>query len=205
MLVVGLTGSIGMGKSTAAQRFKARGIAVFDADAEVHRLYAGPLAADIERLFPGTVCDGAVDRAKLAEALVAEPSRFGELEAIVHPKVRESERAFLQKELDDGAQMAVLEIPLLLEKGGEDSVDAIVLVTASRETQRARVLERSGMTEEKFQAIAARQLGEAEKSARADFIVDTNGSVDKCNSQIDVIITKLPALSATAYETFWRD
>jgi dephospho-CoA kinase len=205
MLVVGLTGSIGMGKSTAAERFKARGIAVFDADTEVHRLYAGPLVADIETVFPGSVCDGAVDRAKLAQALIAEPSRFGELEAIVHPKVREAERAFLQKEFEDGAQMAVLEIPLLLEKGGEDSVDAIVLVTASRETQRSRVLERAGMTEEKFQAIAERQLGEAEKSALADFIVDTSGSVENCYSQIDVIITKLPALSATAYETFWRD
>ncbi len=205
MLIVGLTGSIGMGKSTAAARFRARGISVFDADAEVHRLYAGPLAAEIERAFPGSLTDGAVDRAKLSELLIAAPHRFKELEAIVHPRVHDAERGFLQAEHAHGAALAVLEIPLLFEAGRDEHVDAIVVVTASPEVQRQRVLTRAGMTDAKFEAVVARQLPEAEKKVRADFVVDTDKSVENCNSQIDVIITKLPALSATAYEQFWRD
>lgn len=205
MRVVGLTGSIGMGKSTAAARFRARGIAVFDADAEVHRLYAGPLAEEIEKAFPGSLTNGAVDRAKLTEHLLAAPHRFKELEAIVHPRVHEAERKFLQAEYHHGSELAVLEVPLFLEAGRDEHVDAIIVVTASREVQRARVLARAGMTDEKFETVVARQLSEAEKQIRADFVVDTSGSVENCNSQIDVVITKLPALSATAYEQFWRD
>lgn len=205
MLVVGLTGSIGMGKSTAAARFRARGIGVFDADAEVHRLYAGPLAAEIEKAFPGSLTDGVVDRAKLVEHLLAAPGRFEELEAIVHPRVHAAERKFLQDEQAHGAALAVLEIPLFLEAGRDEHVDAIVVVTASPDIQRQRVLARAGMTDAKFEAVVGRQLPEAEKRSRADFVVDTSGSVENCNSQIDVIITKLPALSATAYEQFWRD
>lgn len=205
MLVVALTGSIGMGKSTAAARFRARGISVFDADAEVHRLYQGPLAQKIERAFPGTVSDGVVDRGKLSERLVAEPGRFKDLEAIVHPCVYEAERKFLQDEHANGAAMAVLEVPLFLEAGRDEYVDAIVVVTASQEIQRERVLARAGMTDAKFDAVVARQLPEAEKKARADFVVDTSGSIESCNSQIDVIIAKLMPLSATAYNEFWRD
>jgi dephospho-CoA kinase len=205
MLVVGLTGSIGMGKSTAAARFRARGISVFDADAEVHRLYAGPLAEDIERAFPSSLTEGAVDRAKLSEHLVAAPHRFKELEAIVHPRVREAERQFLQAEHAQGASIAVLEVPLFLEADRDEHVDAIVVVTASPEVQRQRVLQRGAMTDVKFEAIVARQLPEEEKQARADFVVDTSGSVESCNSQIDVVIAKLMPLSATAYEAFWRD
>lgn len=205
MLVVGLTGSIGMGKSTAAARFRERGIAVFDADAEVHRLYAGPLAEEVEKAFPGSLTNGAVDRAKLSEHLIAAPHRFKELEAIVHPRVHEAERKFLKAEYDHGSALAVLEVPLFLEAGRDEHVDAIIVVTASREVQRERVLARAGMTDEKFEAVVARQLSEAEKQIRADFVVDTSGSVENCNSQIDVVITKLPALSATAYEQFWRD
>jgi dephospho-CoA kinase len=204
MRVVGLTGSIGMGKSTAAARFRARGIGVFDADAEVHRLYAGPLCDEIEAAFPGSLTDGIVDRAKLSEQLIAAPKRFKDLEAIVHPRVRDAERRFLQAEYGSGSSVAVLEVPLLLEAGRDDDVDAIVVVTASREVQQQRVLARPGMTEAKFEAVLARQLPEAEKRGRADFVVDTSGSIENCNSQIDVIITKLPALSATAYERFWR-
>ena len=199
MLVVGLTGSIGMGKSTAAARFRARGIGVFDADAEVHRLYAGPLADEIEKAFPGSCTGGAVDRTKLSEQLIAAPHRFKELEAIVHPRVHEAERHFLQAENAHGA-----EVPLFLEVGRDAHVDAIVVVTASAEVQRQRVLARAGMTEAKFEAVVARQLPEAEKRARADFVVDTSGSVESCNSQIDIIITRLLPLSATAYEQFWR-
>ncbi|HML29484.1 MAG TPA: dephospho-CoA kinase [Hyphomicrobium sp.] len=205
MLVVGLTGSIGMGKSTAAARFRARGVSVFDADAEVHRLYAGPLAEEIEKAFPGSLTDGAVDRAKLAEHVIADPNRFKELEAIVHPRVHEAERKFLQAEYENGSALAVLEVPLFLEAGRDEHVDAIVVVTASPEVQRQRVLARAGMSDAKFETVVARQLSEAEKRLRADFVVDTSGSIENCNSQIDVIITKLPALSATAYERFWRD
>lgn len=205
MLVVGLTGSIGMGKSTAAARFRARGISVFDADAEVHRLYAGPMASEIERAFPGSLSDGVVDRAKLSEHLLAAPHRFKALEAIVHPHVHDAERRFLQEEFRNGASMAVLEVPLFFEAGRDEHVDAIVVVTASPEVQRRRVLARSGMTDAKFEAVVARQLPEAEKQARADFVVDTSGSVENCHSQIDVIIAKLMPLSATAYEQFWRD
>ena len=204
MLVVGLTGSIGMGKSTAAARFRERGIAVFDADAEVHRLYAGPLNDEIERAFPGSVTGQTVDRSKLAEQLLANPSRFKDLEAIVHPRVEEAERRFLQDEKAHDAAMAVLEIPLLLERDRDEYVDAIVVVTASPEIQRARVLSRPGMTEAKFEAVVSRQLPEAEKQSRADFVVDTNGSIENCNSQIDRIISKLLPLSATAYDEFWR-
>lgn len=205
MLVVGLTGSIGMGKSTAAARFRERGIAVFDADAEVHRLYAGPLAEDVEKAFPGSLTNGVVDRAKLSQHLIAAPHRFKDLEAIVHPHVHAAERKFLQAEYEHGSTLAVLEIPLFLESGRDEHVDAIIVVTASPEVRRERVLARQGMTDEKFEAVVARQLSEAEKQIRADFVVDTSGSVENCNSQIDVVITKLPALSATAYEQFWRD
>jgi len=204
MLVVGLTGSIGMGKSTAAARFRARGISVFDADAEVHRLYAGPLNDEIERAFPGSITGQVVDRSKLAEQLIADPKRFKDLEAIVHPRVHEAERRFLQDEKTHGAGMAVLEIPLFFEGGRDEHVDAIVVVTASPELQRERVLARAGMTDARFEAVVARQLPEDEKQARADFVVDTNGSVENCNSQIDRIITKLLPLSATAYDKFWR-
>lgn len=204
MLVVGLTGSIGMGKSTAAARFRARGISVFDADAEVHRLYAGPLNDEIERAFPGSVAGGVVDRGKLAAQLVADSHRFKDLEAIVHPHVHEAERRFLQDEKTHGAVMAVLEIPLFFEGGRDEHVDAIVVVTASPELQRERVLARAGMTDARFEAVVARQLPEDEKQSRADFVVDTNGSVESCNSQIDRIITKLLPLSATAYDKYWR-
>lgn len=204
MLVVGLTGSIGMGKSTAAAQFRERGIAVFDADAEVHRLYAGPLNDEIERTFPGSVTAGTVDRGKLTEQLVANPSRFKDLEAIVHPHVHQAGRRFLQEEKAHGAAMAVLEIPLLFERGRDEYVDAIVVVTASPELQRERVLSRAGMTDAKFEAVVARQLPEDEKQSRADFVVDTNGSIENCNSQIDRVITKLLPLSATAYDKFWR-
>lgn len=204
MLVVGLTGSIGMGKSTAAARFRAHGINVFDADAEVHRLYAGPLAPEIERAFPGSVKDGKVDRTKLSARLVAEPQSFKRLEAIVHPRVRDGERRFLQTEHARGAPMAVLEVPLLFEAGGDGTVDIKIVVSAAREVQRQRVLQRPGMTDAKFETVVARQVPEPEKRARADFVVETSGTVENCNSQIDAIITKLESRDGDAYERFWR-
>ncbi len=204
MLVVGLTGSIGMGKSTAAARFRDHGIEVFDADAEVHRLYAGPLAPDIERAFPGSLTDGKVDRAKLSARLVAEPHGFKRLESIVHPRIREGERGFLQAEYARGARMAVLEVPLLFEAGGYRTVDVRIVVSAPSDIQRQRVLQRPEMTAAKFETVVARQIPEPEKRARADFVVDTSGTVENCNSQIDTIITKLQAIRGDAYDRFWR-
>lgn len=205
MLIIGLTGSIGMGKSTAAARFRERGIAIFDADAEVHRLYAGPLAADIERAFPGSTAEGKVDRARLSAVLVKHPHGFKKLESIVHPQIRASERRFIQSEHARGAAMAVLEVPLLFEAGGSDNVDVRVVVSASPETQRQRVLSRVGMSETKLETIVRRQLPEAEKRERADFVVDTNGTIENCHRQIDDLIAKLADWTGDAYDRFWRD
>ena len=145
MLIVGLTGSIGMGKSTAAAHLRARGFPVFDADAEVHRLYAGGKAVElIERAFPGTTAGGVIDRAKLSAALLAQPQRFADLEAIVHPLVRDAERAFLRDAKARGIEVAVLEIPLLFETGADKLVDVSVVVSAKPEVQRERLLKRPG-------------------------------------------------------------
>jgi dephospho-CoA kinase len=203
MLIIGLTGSIGMGKSTAAAYFKDRGIAVCDADAEVHKLYAGTAAPLIETAFPGTTGPEGVDRAKLAAALLRDPTGFKRLESIVHPLVREAERAFLKAEKDRGARMTVLEIPLLLETGGNANVDVVVVVSASAEAQRERVLRRPGMTPEKLDQIRSRQMPDEEKRKRAHFVVDTSGSLADTQAQIDVVLASLETWPATAYARAW--
>jgi dephospho-CoA kinase len=204
MLVVGLTGSIGMGKSTAAARFRDHGVAVFDADAEVHRLYDGPLAAAVEGAFPGVTVNGRVDRAELSRALLAEPAGFKRLEALVHPAVRAAERAFLQSEYGRGAKIAVLEVPLLFEGGGDALVDAVVVVSAEGDVQRRRVLSRSGMTDQKLARLLQRQTPDADKRQRADFVVDTSGSVADCDAQIDAILPMLANHRAEAYAAHWQ-
>jgi dephospho-CoA kinase len=203
MLIVGLTGSIGMGKSTVAAHFRRQGIAVCDADAEVHKLYAGAAVPAIEAAFPGTTEAGKVDRQKLAAALLDNPAGFKRLEAIVHPMVVAAERAFLQADLARGAPMAVLEIPLLLETGGEKRVDVVVVVSAPADKQRERVMQRPGMTEEKLAQIVARQMPDAEKRARADFVVDTGGSFAETEAQVDRIIESLKGREGTAFVTAW--
>ena len=203
MLIVGLTGSIGMGKSTAAAQFRARGVPVFDADAAVHALYDGPLADAIEAAFPGTVTAGKVDRAKLSAALIAAPHRFKDLEAIVHPRVRALQKTFLAGQAGRGETLAVLEIPLLFEGVAAASVDVTVVVSAERNTQRSRVLARPGMTAQKLDALLSRQLDDAEKRRRADFVVDTSGSVESCNAQIDAILLKLAARQGSAFARCW--
>jgi len=203
MLVVGLTGSIGMGKSTAAARFRELGIAVCDADAEVHKLYEGPAVAAIEAAFPGSTANGKVDRHKLAQQLIADASLFARLEAIVHPLVQEAERQFLRAEAARGAQMAVLEIPLLLEGGGHGRVDVVVVVSAPAHMQRERVLARPGMSLEKLEQILARQLHDTEKRARADFIVDTGGSIAESAAQVDKIVESLQGRRGEAYAKHW--
>jgi dephospho-CoA kinase len=203
MLVVGLTGSIGMGKSTAAQRFRECGFAVFDADAEVHKLYGGPLAADIEAAFPGTTTKAGVDRSKLSALLLADPDLFKQLERIVHPRLRSGQRTFLHQEHRRGATLAVLEIPLLFESGAEKMIDVTVVVSTAEQVQRTRVLARSGMTPEKLDRLLSRQMPDREKRAKAHFVVDTGGSLDDCNAQVDAIISQIEALSAHAYTQFW--
>lgn len=191
MLILGLTGSIGMGKSTAAKRLEKNGLAVFDADAEVHRLYSGEAAALIEAAFPGTVRDGEVDRDRLAAAVVGDEAAIARLQAIVHPLVRRSERAFLLREHERGADMAVLEIPLLFETGAEAWVDVTLVVSAPEAIQRERVLARPGMSEEKFARLLANQMPDAEKRERADFVVDTSGPIEETGKKIDAIVDSL--------------
>src|SRR5512145_3332104 len=199
MLIVGLTGSIGMGKSTVAERFRRHGIAVCDADAEVHKLYEGPAVPAIEAAFPGTTQAGKVDRQRLAQALIANPEGFKRLEAIVHPLVFAAERAFLHAEAAKGAAVAVLEIPLLLETGGEARVDVVVVCSAPADMQRARVLQRPNMTLAKLDQVLARQMPDAEKRTRADFIVDTGGTLAETDAQVDNIVESLRGRSGTAF------
>lgn len=201
--IIGLTGSIGMGKSTAAARFRALGIAAFDADAEVHRLYAGSLVPAIEAVFPGTTANGEVDRTRLSAVLLAAPNRFKDLEAIVHPRIRAEQRAFLKREAESGSTNAVLEIPLLFESGLNAFVDVTVVVSAGEKAQRARVLGRPGMTPEKLDALLARQTPDAEKRSRADFVVDTSRTIEACNAQIDVIVSELEKVTPRAYLAHW--
>jgi dephospho-CoA kinase len=188
MVVLGLTGSLGMGKSTTARFFAEAGVPVFDADAAVHRLYAGEAAAAIEAAFPGTAGEHGVDRAKLAQAVVGDPAGLARLEAIIHPLVRREELRFIDEVDKAGAPVAVLDIPLLFETGRASLVDAVVVVSAPPEVQRARAFERPGMTEEKFGALLAKQMPDEEKRRRADFIVDSSRSYDSARTQVHAIL-----------------
>jgi dephospho-CoA kinase len=188
MIVLGLTGSIGMGKSTVGDFFAEGGVPVYDADAEVHRLYAGDAAPLIEAAFPGTSKDGAVDRARLAERVIGDPAALKRLEAIVHPLVRRAEEQFLAAAEAAGAPVAVVNIPLLFETGGDKRCDAVVVVSAPAEMQRARVMGRPGMSEEKFAGLLAKQMPDAEKRRRADFVVDTSADFDSTRMQIRAIL-----------------
>lgn len=203
-LVIGLTGSVGMGKSTVAARLKALGIPVCDADAEVHALYEGAAVAPIEQAFPGTTADGRVDRQRLSKALLADPSGFKRLEAIVHPLVQAAERAFLHRAAAAGATLVVLEIPLLFETGGDARCDVTLVVSAPADVQRARVLARPGMTPEKLAAILSRQMPDAEKRRRADFLVDTGTTLAATEAEVDAIIGLLRDRSGTAFARHWR-
>jgi dephospho-CoA kinase len=193
MIVLGLTGSIGMGKSTVAAMFAEEGAPVFDSDATVHALYAkgGRAVAPVEAAFPGVAVDGAIDRAALSARVVGNAEAIGRLEAIVHPLVREAQLAFLQTQRDAGAEIVVLDIPLLLEGGGSTLVDAVVVVSAPAEIQRQRVLARPGMTAQKFEAILARQMPDAEKRARADFVIETGVSFDDTRAQVRALLDGL--------------
>ena len=193
MITVGLTGSIGMGKSTTAAMFAAEGVPVYDADAEVHALYAkgGAAVEPLEAAFPGVVVDGAVDRAKLSHQVVGKPDELKRLEAIVHPLVGESRIGFFQDAVAAGADIVILDIPLLFETGGEKRMDAVVVVTAPADLQRQRVLARPGMDEAKLDAILARQMADAEKRARAHFVIDTSLGLEHARIQVRDVLARL--------------
>ncbi|HVK92927.1 MAG TPA: dephospho-CoA kinase [Mycoplana sp.] len=191
MIVVGLTGSIGTGKSTTAAMFRELGVPVHDADATVHDLYRAEAVGPVGQAFPGVVVDGVVDRSALAAELASRPEGFARLEAIIHPLVRGREVAFLDGQRTAGAPFVVLDIPLLFETGGEKRVDKTVVVTCVPETQRSRVLARPGMTEEKFAMLLARQLPDAEKRARADFVVNTDDGLEEARKQVEQIVVTL--------------
>lgn len=191
MIILGLTGSIGMGKSTTARLFAEEDVPVHDADAAVHALYEGEAVPLVEAAFPGTTRDGKVDRALLAQTVVGNPDAMKRLEGIVHPLVARSRDRFLATARAAGASVAVLDIPLLFETGGEKLVDAVVVVSADADIQRRRVMERPGMTAEKFEALLAKQMPDAEKRRRADFIVDSGHGIEPARAQVREILKKV--------------
>ena len=191
MFVLGLTGSLGMGKSTTARFFAEEGVPVHDADAAVHRLYEGEAVPLIEAAFPGTTAGGKVDRDKLGKRVLGDAAALKKLEAIVHPLVRAAEERFLAEAARKGAKVALLDIPLLFETHGETRCDAVVVVSAPAEVQRARAFERPGMSEQKFQAMLAHQLPDAEKRARADFIVDSGQGFEPARAQVRDILRRV--------------
>ena len=189
--MLGLTGSIGMGKSATAAMFRALGVPVHDADLAVHALYRGRAAPLIEAAFPGTVADGVVDRGRLGAAVLGATDALRRLEGIVHPLVREDERRFLSAALLGRSRLVVLDVPLLFETGGAGKADAVVVVTAPAAVQRARVLARPGMSPEKFEALLAKQMPDAAKRVRAHFIVDTSGGFPRAAADVAAIVRAL--------------
>lgn len=202
MIVVGLTGSVGMGKSSTAAMFAEAGAPVYDADEEVRRLYApgGGAVAKVEAAFPGVVIDGAVDRGRLGDRVLGDPAALAKLNAIVHPLMGETRAEFFRRAREIGATIVVLDIPLLFETGGERHVDKVVVVSAPAELQRARVLGRPGMTPAKYDAILAAQIPDVEKRARADFVVDTSRDFDHARRQVRAIVNALRDGGEAAHE-----
>jgi dephospho-CoA kinase len=194
VVVIGLTGSIGMGKSTTAGFFADAGVPVYDADSAVHRLYAGEAVALVEAAFPGVSNREGIDRGELARRVVGDAEAMKRLERIIHPLVRREEERFLAEAQRAAAPVVVLDIPLLFEAGAAHRVDAIVVVTAPAEMQRERALSRPGMTEDKFQALLAKQMPDAEKRRRADFVVDTSQGFDSARRQVRAILQAAPGL-----------
>ena len=207
MIVLGLTGSIGMGKTTTAELFADAGVPVHSADTTVHALYAqgGAAVAAIEQAFPGVVRDGAVDRANLAKRIIGDDEAHRLLEALVHPLVAASRDGFFKEARASGSKVALLDIPLLFETGGEAVVDAVVVVSAPHALQRERVLARPGMTEEKFNALLSRQTPDAEKRARADFVVETGLGLEPARQQVKHILDTVLAPGWRPRRTRHRD
>lgn len=193
MIILGLTGSIGMGKSTTAEMFKELGVPVHDADASVHALYSGAAAPLIEAEFPGTAKDGVVDRKILGSHVIGNPQAMKKLEAIIHPMVAQLRDGFINTAKKNGKELVVLDIPLLFETGGEKNCDYVVVVSASLEEQKRRVMDRPDMTIEKFEKILSSQMPDAEKRKRADFVIDTSRGLDHARLQVKNIIAQLSA------------
>jgi dephospho-CoA kinase len=191
LIILGLTGSIGMGKSTTARMFIEEGIPVHDADEAVHRLYSGPAARLVEQEFPGTVVNGVVDRKRLSVAVLNHPEALRRLGRIIHPLVQADADAFVDRHRKAGTPLIVLDIPLLFETGGTDRVDSILVVTASPEVQRQRVMSRPGMTEAKFAAIVANQVADKDKRRNADFVIDTSAGLEIARREVRNIISTL--------------
>ena len=191
MIVLGLTGSIGMGKSTTARMFREAGVPVHDSDEAVHRLYAGTAVPLVEAAFPGTVINGEVDRKRLADRVLSDTDALRRLESIIHPLVRGDADAFLASHRENGTPLVVLDIPLLFETGGRHRVDKVVVVTADAAIQRARVLARPGMTEERLRSILARQVPDAEKRRQADFVIDTGLGMEAARAEVARIVAEL--------------
>jgi dephospho-CoA kinase len=196
MIILGLTGSIGMGKSTTARLFAEEGVPVHDADAAVHVLYEGEAVPLVEAAFPGTTEDGKVDRVRLGQAVVGNSEAMKRLEAVVHPLVARARDRFLAEARKAAAPVVVLDIPLLFETGGDKLVDAVVVVSAAPDIQRQRVMERPGMTAEKFEALLAKQMPDAEKRRRADYIVDSGHGIEQARAQVREILAKLAKMPA---------
>lgn len=190
-LRIGLTGSIGMGKSTTAQLFRDEGIAVFDSDAIVHELYQGAAVEPIAQIFPQVLENGIINRSKLAEIVIKNPQALKRVEEIVHPLVWSERDKFLKAHQEKGATLVVYDIPLLFEKGVDSSVDVIVVVSATSEAQKDRVLARPGMTVEKFETLKSKQMSDLEKRARADFIIDTSFGLEPTRLKVREIVEKL--------------
>ena len=201
MLLIGLTGSIGMGKSATAQMFRDEGVPVYDADAAVHALYdkGGEAVEPVGAAFPGAVRDGAVNRAALGDLVRGKPDEIKRLEAIIHPLVAGVQLDWLAERDSEGAPMVVLDIPLLYETGGDARVDVVVVVSAPAEVQRARVLERPGMTPDMFDFILSKQVPDAEKPTRADFIVETGRGFDHARTQVRAILKDLEGRTGTIW------
>ena len=195
MFILGLTGAVGMGKSTTAKFFAEEGVPVNDADAVVHQLYEGEATPLIEAAFPGTTAEGKVDREKLGARVIGDAAAIKKLESIVHPLVAAAREKFLADAERDGAPVAVLDIPLLFETGGDRRCDAVVVATAPADVQRTRVLSRPGMTEQKFAALLAKQMSDADKRARADFVVDTSRGFEAAHEQVREILRKIATMA----------
>jgi dephospho-CoA kinase len=202
MIVLGLTGSIGMGKSTTARLFAEEGVPVWDADAVVHKLYGpeGGAAAKVGAAFPGVVGPGGVDRAALGAQVTADPRLLARLEEIVHPLVRDDRERFLDEHEEAGAPLVVIEVQLLFETGADQMVDAVAVVSADPEVQKARVLSRGGMTAEKFEVLKGRQMSDADKRARADFVIDTGSGLETARAQVKAVIAEVTAPGWKSYK-----
>ena len=198
MIILGLTGSIGMGKSTTAGMFRDAGVPVYDADAAVHELYRGAAVAPVEAAFAGVSQDGAIDRERLRQRVLGDPAALGRLESIVHPLVAAEREAFVRAAADRQEPLIVLDIPLLFETGAERTVDHVVVVSAPEPVQKARVLARPGMTPERLSAILAHQVPDAEKRQRAGFVIDTGHGLESARAQVAALLVRLRSDAANA-------